>query len=47
MEEEEEKPTLTICEEDSPEKSADPTAPEKQDDLPPTEVKRSAQFLKN
>uniref|UniRef100_A0A3B4WUY8 DnaJ homolog subfamily C member 21 n=1 Tax=Seriola lalandi dorsalis TaxID=1841481 RepID=A0A3B4WUY8_SERLL len=42
-EEEEEKPTPTptTCEEDAPEKSADPTEPEKQDDLPPTEVKSS------
>ncbi|XP_076613847.1 dnaJ homolog subfamily C member 21 isoform X3 [Chaetodon auriga] len=40
-EEEEEKPTLTTCKEDAPEKSADPTDPEKEDDLPPTEVKSS------
>nr|XP_020456536.1 dnaJ homolog subfamily C member 21 isoform X2 [Monopterus albus] len=38
---EEEKPTLTTCEEDAPEKSLDPAKPEKQDDVPPTEVKSS------
>ncbi|XP_044029546.1 dnaJ homolog subfamily C member 21 isoform X1 [Siniperca chuatsi] len=41
-EEEDEKPTLTTCEEDAPEKSPEPTEPEKQDDLPPTEVKSSS-----
>lgn len=41
LEEQEEKPTLAACDEDAPEKSADPPEPEKQDDLPPTEVKRS------
>lgn len=40
-EEEEEKPTLTTCNEDAPEKSADPTEPEQQDELPPTEAKSS------
>ncbi|GAA6230055.1 dnaJ homolog subfamily C member 21 isoform X1 [Lates japonicus] len=39
--EEEEKPTPTTCEEDAPEKSADPSEPEKQDDPPPTDVKSS------
>ncbi|KAG7241103.1 hypothetical protein INR49_025846 [Caranx melampygus] len=35
-------PAPTTCEKDAPEKSADPTEPEKQDDLPPsTEVKSS------
>lgn len=39
-EEDEEEPALTTCEEDASKKSAaDPTEPEKQDDLPPTEVK--------
>ncbi|XP_070706195.1 dnaJ homolog subfamily C member 21 isoform X2 [Pempheris klunzingeri] len=42
--EEDEKPTMTACEEDAPEKSADPTATEKQDDLPPTEVKSSGKM---
>ncbi|KAG8010771.1 DnaJ-like protein subfamily C member 21 [Nibea albiflora] len=36
---EEEKPTLTTCEESAPENSADATEPEKQDDLPAAEVK--------
>ncbi|GAA6230054.1 dnaJ homolog subfamily C member 21 isoform X2 [Lates japonicus] len=40
--EEEEKPTPTTCEEDAPEKSADPSEPEKQDDPPPTDVKSSS-----
>ncbi|XP_041816167.1 dnaJ homolog subfamily C member 21 isoform X3 [Chelmon rostratus] len=40
-EEEEEKPTPTTCKEDAPEKSADATEPEKQDDVPQTEVKSS------
>lgn len=40
---EEEKPTPTTCEDDAPEKSAEPTEQEKQDEPPPTEVKRSAQ----
>uniref|UniRef100_A0A3P8NSG4 DnaJ homolog subfamily C member 21 n=1 Tax=Astatotilapia calliptera TaxID=8154 RepID=A0A3P8NSG4_ASTCA len=45
-EEDEEEPALTTCEEDASKKSADdPTEPEKQDDLPPTEVKRSVRFL--
>uniref|UniRef100_A0A669EEV9 DnaJ homolog subfamily C member 21 n=1 Tax=Oreochromis niloticus TaxID=8128 RepID=A0A669EEV9_ORENI len=45
-EEDEEEPTLTTCEEDASKKSAaDSTEPEKQDDLPPTEVKRSVWFL--
>ncbi|XP_070706194.1 dnaJ homolog subfamily C member 21 isoform X1 [Pempheris klunzingeri] len=44
--EEDEKPTMTACEEDAPEKSADPTATEKQDDLPPTEVKSSSGKMK-
>ncbi|XP_035523881.1 dnaJ homolog subfamily C member 21 isoform X1 [Morone saxatilis] len=38
-EEGEEKPVLTTREEDAPEKSADTTEPEEQEDLPPTEVK--------
>ncbi|KAM8742873.1 dnaJ homolog subfamily C member 21 isoform 1-T1 [Acanthopagrus schlegelii] len=38
---EEEKPTPTTCEEDVPEKSADPGEPEKQDEPPPTGVKSS------
>lgn len=42
LEEEEKGPVLTIQEEDVPEKSADPPQQEKQDDLPPTEVARSA-----
>lgn len=42
-EKEEEKPTPTTCEDDAPEKSAEPTEQEKQDEPPPTEVKRSAQ----
>lgn len=42
LEEEEKDPVLTVQEEDVPEKSADPPQQEKQDDLPPTEVTRSA-----
>uniref|UniRef100_UPI0037E82C32 dnaJ homolog subfamily C member 21 isoform X1 n=1 Tax=Semicossyphus pulcher TaxID=241346 RepID=UPI0037E82C32 len=38
---EEEKPKPTTCEEDATETSADPTEPEKQEDLPPSEVKSS------
>lgn len=40
-EKEEEKPTPTTCEDDAPEKSAEPTEQEKQDEPPPTEVKSS------
>lgn len=32
---------MTACEEEAPEKPADPPEPEQQDDLPPTDVKRS------
>ncbi|XP_041667258.1 dnaJ homolog subfamily C member 21 isoform X2 [Cheilinus undulatus] len=42
VEVEEEKPTLTTtCEEEAPEKSAEPTDPEKQDEVPPAEAKSS------
>ncbi|KAM7392729.1 hypothetical protein PAMA_007715 [Pampus argenteus] len=40
-EEEEEKPMLTTCNKDEDDKSADPTEPEQQDELPPTEAKSS------
>ncbi|XP_069026747.1 dnaJ homolog subfamily C member 21 isoform X2 [Embiotoca jacksoni] len=40
-EEGEEKPTPAACEEDAPETSADPAEAERQDDLPPAEVKSS------
>ncbi|KAK2819261.1 hypothetical protein Q5P01_024822 [Channa striata] len=40
-EEEEEKPTLSTCDEDAPKKSVDAIEPENEDNLPPTEVKSS------
>nr|XP_046230197.1 dnaJ homolog subfamily C member 21 isoform X4 [Scatophagus argus] len=42
QEEKKEKPTLTTLEDDTPEKPANPPDAERQDDLPPTEVKSSS-----
>lgn len=42
LEEEEKNPVVTVQKEDVPEKSPDPPQQEKQDDLLPTEVTRSA-----
>lgn len=44
-EEEETIPTQATCEEEVPERSENPVQPEKQEDLPSAEVKRSVNFF--